>query len=403
MVKLCREYLGHVLVVLSISTVLQVSATLDAAERQTWHLELRNIGGGPDYAYPYSPVCFSPDSKLLAISVANHISSREKAANEEESPVCKDIPTESGIAIWRVDSLEFLKWIPTVSRKVIQFSPDGKSITALDDSQMFYWDIHTGEESATTLIEDANFANHLRCGFVILPDERIVAITNKGLSLFSSSGKLEAKLLPDSHHDILQIQLSPDNQKVIADSWYWNLKSDERKVAKKMCLVESVFRPGTEELWGHDRNANNPVLMWPYKSNKLVNPIKEGLNLRHGATNGMPQFRIESVAFDPSGKLLATVGYDSCVHLWNAETGKRIVTIEVTRASRKHRRMLDGSTPTLKYVKFSSDGKWLLAGAVESVSIFRMADLLPNITPDGVFQLRQFFSGSKLVEEVVNN
>jgi len=370
--------------------------------QETWHLELVNAGGGADYALPYSPICFSPDSKQLAISMINIRRVWQRLGNNETSVVASDLPDSSGIGIWDIESQQLVKYIEADAYKVIRFTADAKSIAALDDSRLIKRNIETGEESATTLIEDSNFRRRLRSGFVLLQNGKTVAVTNDGLELFSESGKLEKSFENPGTLDIVQIELSKDGHTVIADSWYWDLKNDRQLAAKQHHLVHSVFRPGTNEIWGHQRFANNSVSVWDVSAGKLRLPLPEGLGSNGRAKSGSVQFGVANLAFHPNGKILATVGEDSCVHLWNVTTGIRVATLEVCRKD-WNQREYGSSVPTLKLVRFSPDGRWLLAGAVDCMSMFDIERLRKQIQAGKVYQLTQYYAGPNFVEEEVTN
>ena len=372
-------------------------------ERELWHLELRNVGGGADYARPYSPVCFSPDGKRLAVSLANHKSVWERHGNDENSVVCKDVPEGSGIGIWDVESLRFVKWIKADAQKVIRFTPDGKSIAALNDSHLLRWDTESGKESQTKLLENASWANKLKSGFCWGPNGSVVAIQTKALAHYSSDGELQSEYPIDKVIDLVTLERGVDGNQVVADCYHWNLATGKKVTISPGGFCHSVFRPGTTEIWGRSDRSYGAIAMWSPSTGKVAYPFREGLNRKSAADNGSVQWRIESVAFSPNGKVLASVGSDSCIHLWNATTGIRIATLEAAKGPRKGKADDGVGRPTLKMVKFSPDGRWLVACSVESVSLFKIDRLKPHIKPGSVHHVTQYVAGSELVEEIVTN
>lgn len=375
----------------------------EAKERELWHLELRNIGGGADYKRPYSPVCFSPDGKRMAVSMANRKSVWERNGNDENSVVCKDVPEGSGIGIWDVESLRFIKWIEVGAHKVIRFTPDGKSVAALDDSHLLVWDAESGEESKVELLKDASWANELKSGFCWGPNGSIVVRQSKALAHYSASGELLSEYPIDKIIDLISLTSATDRQHIVADCYYWNLKTGQKVTISPSGFCHSVFRPGTTEIWGRSERSYGAIAMWSPSTGKVAYPFKEGLNRKLAADNGTVQWRIESVAFSPNGKVLASVGSDSCIHLWNTSNGDRIATLEAARGPRKGKDDDGVGRPTLKMVKFSPDGRWLLTCSVESVSIFKIDRLRPHIKSGAIHQVTQYFAGNELFEEIVTD
>jgi len=389
-------------VVLCLSVTVATGAD-EPKPRETWHLELRNIGGSVDYASPYSPVGFSPDSKRLAISLANRKSVWERNASDESSVVCKEVPEGSGIGIWDIESLQFLKWIETDAPKVIRFSPDGRSIAALDDSDLLRWDAETGEETRTTLIENATAFERLRHGFSWVADGNIVVLKTGAIVHYSSDGKQLKTFSIDTTLNIHTLESGDGGKGIVADCYYWDLAADRKVTEKHSAFCHSVFRPATSQIWGRSDRSYGAIGVWNPLTGKYAFPFREGLSRKFIAENGSPQYKVEGVAFSPNGKVLASIGSDSCIHLWNLKTGSRIATLEVTKGPRKGRDDNGVGRPALETVKFSPDGRWLMTCSVESVSIFKIDRLKSHIKTGIVHHVTQYFAGRELVEEIISN
>jgi WD40 repeat protein len=381
----------------------ETSLSEEPKPRRVWHLELRNVGGGADYARPYSPVCFSPDGKQIAVSLANHKSVWERHGTDEESVLCKDVPEGSGIGVWDVESLRFLNWIKAGAHKVIRFTPDGKSIAALDDSHLLRWDTKTGEESKTELLKDASWANELKNGFCWGPNGSVVVRQSKALAHYSASGELNSEYPIKKVIDLVTLESGADRQHIVSDCYYWNLATGKKITISPGGFCHSVFRPGTTEIWGRSDRSYGAIAMWNLSTGRVAYPLTEGLNRKSSAENGTVQWRIEGVAFSPNGKVLASVGDDSCLHLWNVASGSRIAMLELAKGPRKGKNDDGVGRPALKMVKFSPDGRWLVACSVESVSIFKIDQLRPHIKPGAIHQVTQYFAGNELFEEIVTD
>ena len=382
---------------------LETARSDEPKERELWHLELRNVGGGADYARPYSPVCFSPDGKRVAVSLANRKSVWERHGSDEKSVVCKDVPEGSGIGIWDVERLAFLQWIEAGVHKVIRFTPDGKSIAALDDSHLLQWNIESGEESKTELLEGASWSNKLKSGFCWGPNGSVVTVQTKALAHYSSAGELQSEFPIDKVIDLVTLESGAHRQHVVADCYFWDLATGKKATISPSGFCHSVIRPGTTEVWGRSDRSYGAIAMWNPLTGKIAYPFKEGLNRKFSAENGTVQWRLENVGVSPNGKVLASVGSDGCIHLWDIAGGSRIATLEAAKGPRKGKDEDGVGRPTLKMVKFSPDGRWLLACSVESVSIFKIDRLKQHIKPGSIFQLTQYFAGNELVEEIVTN
>jgi len=395
------QFYVRVIALLACSFASSSTMADEPKERELWHLELRNIGGGADYARPYSPVCFSPDGKRFAVSLANHKSAWGRNGNDAMSVLCKDVPDGSGIGIWDLESLQFLNWIEAGAHKVIRFTPDGKSIAALDDSHLLQWDTKTGEESKTELLKDASWANELKNGFCWGPDDSIVVRKSKALAHYSSSGELQSEYPIEKVIDLVTLESRADRQHIVADCYYWNLTTGKKTTIAPRGFCHSVFRPDTTEVWGRSDRSYGAIAKWNPSTGKVAYPFKEGVNTKSSADNGTVQWQIEGIAFSPNGKVLASVGSDRCIHLWNATSGSRIATLEAATGPRKGKDDHGVGRPTLKMVKFSPDGRWLLACSVESVSIFKIERLKPHITAGKIHRVTQYFAGTELIEEHV--
>lgn len=68
---------------------------------------------------------------------------------------------------------------------------------------------------------------------------------------------------------------------------------------------------------------------------------------------------VQTLAFSPDGKSVASVGRDRSVKVWNASTGKELFTLEV-------------DSGYIIAVAFSPDGKRVAAGQTNSVKVWDM-------------------------------
>ena len=81
-------------------------------------------------------------------------------------------------------------------------------------------------------------------------------------------------------------------------------------------------------------------------------PLPEGARARLGKSRLRHTGSVISVAFAPDGKLVASVGNDHLVRLWDPATGKEV-------------RQLKGHLGGVESVAFAPDGKTLITGSYD--------------------------------------
>jgi WD40 repeat protein len=77
-----------------------------------------------------------------------------------------------------------------------------------------------------------------------------------------------------------------------------------------------------------------------------------------------PHHWVESVAFSPDGRLLASGSWDNTIKLWDVATGREV-------------RTLTGHTDTVNSVAFSPDGRLLASGSYDNtIKLWDISDLV---------------------------
>lgn len=102
-------------------------------------------------------------------------------------------------------------------------------------------------------------------------------------------------------------------------------------------------------------NENGTVSVWDVKTGKVINILK-GHGISFSPESGKMFGSVNSVAFTPDGKVLASAGSDSVIILWNAATWEKL-------------RSIGSSSGPLRSVAFSPDGK-MIAGGGGVVSVW---------------------------------
>ena len=84
------------------------------------------------------------------------------------------------------------------------------------------------------------------------------------------------------------------------------------------------------------------ILLYSLFSYAQIEPV---IQMEHSSS-------VESVAFSPDGKFIASGSYDKTIKLWNVKTGKLIYTLK-------------GHRDSVLSVAFSPDGKFIASGSAD--------------------------------------
>jgi WD40 repeat protein len=306
-------------------------------------IELGGHVGGRVYC-----LAFSPDGTTLAAGSLERTvrlwdipAGRERAVLRDESGAIMGLAfapdgrtlawattdPAGAIALWdlKAERLQrtFLGHGPRV--QVIAYSPDGRTLASGgSDGTVQLWDVVEGKARATLKGHKGSIL-----AVVFAPDGRTLASstgsTDRSIILWDIAEGRPRLTLERQKSPVMSLAFAPDGKTLAsAGSQRFVVEGNRR-----------TFGPGE-------------ILLWDVAGGGMKSSLKghEGL--------------IDSIAFSPDGKTLASGGYDTPaggVILWDVATGKERARMTV--------RPRGGRAPANRVgaVAFSPDGRWLASGA----------------------------------------
>jgi len=318
------------------SPVLSIACSPDgttvASAHQDKTVRLRDIrtGGvkrilGGDGA-EVSCVAFSPDGKTLAVASCDHTVKLWEVAGDGE-------PTSlTGHTDWVL---------------AVAFAPDGKTLaSAGSDNTVRLWDAESGKETAVL----EGHEKMVRC-LAFSSDGKLLGSggTDKTLRLWDVPSRTEITVLEGRLGGALAF--SPDGKTLASVGEdgaiiLRDMKSgDERRIANRhrgaiWCLA---FSPQGGTL--ASGNSDATIALWDPESAS-----------ERGSLRGHAEY-VTTLAFTPDSNALISGSTDQTIKLWRARP-PALPPIAVLPAT-------DGKN--CRFVTFSRDGKWLIAGGITKV------------------------------------
>jgi WD40 repeat protein len=256
----------------------------------------------------------------------------------------------------------------------LAFSPDGKFLAsgvggcAPADKLIYLWDAETGERLRTF---DATGDTVSFIGFS--PDGNMLASTGNAertIQLWDTGTGALIRTLTGHSDFISSVAFALDGRLLASGSFdasvrLWDVKTGTlfRTLSGHRGDVNSVvFSPDGKTLAssGDDGTIN----VWDTAAGELLRTL-----------TGHSE-RVRSVVFSPDGKLLASGSDDASVRLWDAETGRLLRNIKPVDPLRSllaplGKKLfdleLDGHSYAIDSVAFSPDGKTLASSSVDPV------------------------------------
>jgi WD40 repeat protein len=240
----------------------------------------------------------------------------------------------------------------------VAFSADGQRLaTAGSDSTVRVWDAATGRELHTLRSHTDSVA-----GVAFSPDGRLLASAGRDATerLWEADTGREKLVLRGHTLAVNGVAFSPDGRRLATASSDSTIRVWDVPTGKQMLALAApapiawqvTFSPDGRRLAsaGSDPEAH----VWDAATGQKLLVLRG----HTGSINGGWKTRgVNSVAFSPDGRRLATAGDDQTVRVWNAATGQQQL-------------VLLGHTDRVQAVRFSPDGRRLVSGGDQTIRLW---------------------------------
>jgi WD40 repeat protein len=234
----------------------------------------------------------------------------------------------------------------------VAFGPDGRRVaTASEDKTVMVWDVTTGKELHTL----RGHADGVK-SVAFSPDGRQLASasTDQTVKVWDVTTGKELNTLKGHASALRSVAFSPDGQRLVSAGlggrvrlWDVNGGHVPLTILVNPGLAKSVaFSPDGKRLalaGGDDKGSR---LAGPFGVVKLFD-LTGGQGMR---TPLKHSDLVDSVAFSPDGRQLASASWDKTIKVWDAGTGKLL-------------HMLKGHADSVACVAFSPDGRQLASAS----------------------------------------
>lgn len=302
-------------------------------------------------------VVFTPDGSMLASA-------------------CQD----GSARLWDADTGKVIRSLSeapsgTVSTHMgVAITPDGKTLIEIQrrDGILRAWDLASGKKRWERQ-EEGGLA------FALARDGKTIALSfyganNVRFSLWDAETGRKIRTFAQADRTFPALAFSPDGEIVAAGEWYGRgIPKKKEDAACSVRLWDVASGRQLHELKGHagditgvhfspdgkllaSSSHDGTIHVWD-RAGKLVrviavpaDPVRLGRFSVTGQTQGADFGGVDALAFSPDGKWIASGGYDGCVRVWDAHTGKAL-------------RTMAGHGAEVVSVAFRGDGKVLASAS----------------------------------------
>jgi len=232
------------------------------------------------------------------------------------------------IILWDVATGQLIRKIVSQSSEInkVSFSPNGSKILSCSQSMldeipvMKLWDINTGREIFTI----KGYSFYLNSVAFSSDGKMMMFATgtlsgNAEIRLYDTESGQNIKILTGLEYEIEEAAFSYDNKFVAAAGWdkeiaIWNVETGKmiKTIAQNNTITRVAFSPDNNSIISA---CGNTLYLFDIKSGRELRKFEGHTSL------------ITSIAFTPKGNKIISSSWDGKVKLWDALTGKEIVSL----------------------------------------------------------------------------
>jgi WD40 repeat protein len=330
-------------------------------------------------AAPVRALSFSPDGRLLASAgIDDHIDVWDLTTRKPRLTFSNTSRSGSGVAfspdgkhlvgcasqhafhLWDVSTGKEVRRFesPPAYAQCAAFSPDGKTLAIADTVDISLWDVASGTRRERLRHHGAAVYNA-----AFAPDGRTLASAggDGAVRLWDLAARREVFKIERADVPMQRVCFSPDG-KVLYMTGGEGTSARDAKTGK----VLAEHGPPQVRSFALDCSPDGRLFAW---SEDHCIRVLDRLTGRERFPQAGPSSSVEGVSWSPDGKTVATAG--TWLHLWEAETGRRLPILR--------------DRPRACATAFLPDGKALLLGGMtETLQLLEL--------PSG--KLRSPFAGS---------